>query len=152
VRFKSQKGDSELVRLVPPTWKELVRNVKDEFKMDGEPALYHGDEVGRVRKLTEEAHFEHMVTITPRNRYMTVIIGAYKEKCGLQCCCCGRSDKPPDLPKGDPLDPISDIGLGPPGLRNILVEQSIYGRWNDPDVVQEKKDKDGPSLMFQDFM
>jgi hypothetical protein len=138
VRFLSQKGDSP--------FKELVRLAKEYLNIDGEPSLWHGDEAGRERPLVDAAGFDHAVRITGPDRYMTIIVDVFKEKCGLPCCCCGRSDAPPKPPASKELEPIVGYTLAPPGLRELIIPPVPFGRWNDPDEPTKPKSGGKPML------
>lgn len=119
VRFRSQKGESSLVRLKPPTFAELERYVEEEYDVD-DPELLHLDELGISYVLTSEADLAHAVSVTSPERYLTIMIGRFSIREKNPCCCCGHRPPKPKVEKARKMDPILDWNNAPPGLRKHL--------------------------------
>jgi hypothetical protein len=140
VRFRSQKGESGLVRLDPPTFAELERYVEEEFNLDN-PELLHCDEAGRTYRLSSAEDLAHAVRVTGPDRYLTVCIARYEERDGAPCCCCGHPPPKAKLPKAKKTDPILEWNDAPPGLRGYLFKAPPFRNWTE--IPEIKKGQDG---------
>jgi hypothetical protein len=153
VRIRSQRGESSLVRVVPPTFAELERYVEEEYNVD-DPQLLHGDELGHFYPLASEDDFAHAIRVTGSNRYMTIVLKRYKERPGTPCCCCGHPPPPAKRPKAKKTDVITDVNDVPPGLRPFLVAGTPWRHWTERDefMKAEESRKKPKRPMMKAFM
>jgi hypothetical protein len=155
VRFLHQNGETEHYRLDPPTFEELVRYVKCQFKIkEPPPHIFHQDELGVQSELKTKDDFEHAVRVTKPEKDLVIVVGFYKEKGGKPCCCCGRADPPPKRPAPKFSDPILFQNQAPPGLRSHLVLPDPYLLWDEMGCPHETAKNDSPKFipMFKALM
>lgn len=157
VRIRSQKGDSGLVEVVPPTYAELERFVEEEYGIDN-PHMLHETETGQMAVLESEEDFRYAVGCTANDRYMTVVLKRFDEDDGPACCCCGNpAPAPPGgKKKGKGKEPITDTNDLPKGLRNWLVEPPPGREWNEwkeyNDEQKRRKHRKPERPMLRTFM